>query len=393
MKILLINDYATPIGGAEIAILMLRQALRERGHDARLLSSSATSDDASGSADYACFGTTSPFRTLLQSANPWAFWQLRRTLVEFQPDVVHVKLFLTQLSPLILPLLRTVPSLYHVVWYRPVCPLGTKMLPGGTACTVAAGLPCYQNHCLPLRDWLPLMFQMKLWRRWRQAFNLIVANSEAVKRSLLAAGVGPVEVVRNGVPIQPQRPALSSPPTVAFAGRLVHEKGIDVLLRAFSKVIAHIPEARLVVAGDGPERDRLRRLVTDLGLSSTVSMPGHLSRPELEQLFARAWVQVIPSRWSEPFGIVAIEAMMRGTAVIASDSGGLVEIVQEGKTAILVPAGDVDALTGALRRLLSDRALSDQMGRAGRELALARFSEATFVDRFIELYQLLLRAA
>ena len=186
MKILLVNDYGTLAGGAEVQILLLRNELRKRGHDARLFTSSARPTTGESQADYECLGTISRFRTLLQTANPWAYLRLRQVLAGFQPDVVHVKMFLTQLSPLILPLLRDTPSLYHVAWYRPICPLGTKMLTDGTTCHVSAGVACYQNGCLPLRDWFPLMLQMKLWRRWREAFNLIVANSEAVKNRLVA---------------------------------------------------------------------------------------------------------------------------------------------------------------------------------------------------------------
>ncbi|MCS6859687.1 MAG: glycosyltransferase family 4 protein [Abditibacteriales bacterium] len=355
MKILLVNDYATLTGGAELMVAMLRDGLRQRGHDARLFASSARPLSAPSIADYECFGTTSRFRTLLQTLNPWACWRLRRVLAEFQPDVVHVSLFLTQLSPLILPLLREVPSLYHVLWYRPICPLGTKTLPDGTPCRSQAGVVCYRQRCLPLRDWVPLMLQMKLWRRWRHAFNLIVATSHAVKRCLIAEDIQPVEVVWGGVAVQPPRPPLAFPPTVAFAARLVWEKGADVLLQAFAKVVKGIPEARLLIAGDGPERERLQSMITDWGLSAQVSLLGHLSRADVERHFATAWVQVVPSRWAEPFGLVAAEAMMRGTAVIASSSGGLAEIVRDGQTGFLVPPGNAAALAEALARLLRVR--------------------------------------
>lgn len=391
MKILLVNDYATPTGGAELLTLSLRDELRRRGHDARLFASSARPGAGGGPADYECFGTTSRFRTLLQTANPWAFQKLRRALAEFRPDVVHVTMFLTQLSPLILPPLKGVPSLYSVVWYRPVCPTGTKMLPGGGACRKPAGVVCYREGCLPLRDWPPLMLQMNLWRRWRGAFDLIVANSETTKRRLLAEGVGPVEVVLNGVPLRAPRPPLSAPPTVVFSGRLVREKGVGVLLRAFAEVVAQLPEARLVIAGDGPERARVVGLINELRLSASVSMLGHLPRPELERRFAAAWVQAVPSLWAEPFGLVAAEAMMRGTAVVASDSGGLTEIVGRGETGLLVPPGDAGALAAALLLLLRDRRTAERMGAAGREDALARFSEGTYADKFVRLYQKLRR--
>ncbi|MBW4495131.1 MAG: glycosyltransferase family 4 protein [Oscillatoria princeps RMCB-10] len=390
MKILLVNDYGTPTGGAELMMLALREGLRQRGHDARLFASCAKGGAAESLADFECFGTTSSFRTLLQTANPPAAVKLRRVLAEFQPDIVHVKIFLTQLSPLILPLLKDIPSLYHVAWYRAICPLGTKMLPDGTSCIDRAGAVCYTKGCLPLRDWLPLMLQMKLWRQWRDAFNLIVANSEATKRRLVAEGIEPVEVVWYGIPIRPQRPPLSSPPTVAFAGRLVWEKGADILVRAFAKVAAEIPQARLLVAGDGPERDALASLISEHKLQQNVTFLGHLSREEMELHFASAWVQAVPSRWQEPFGIVAAEAMMRGTAAVASGSGGLTEIVRDGHTGFLIPPEDAGALTEALLRLLQNRDLAEQMGRSAREVALKDFSEATFVDRFIQLYKSLL---
>ena len=389
MKILLINDYGTLTGGAEVQVLALRDALRKRGHDARLFTSCARSSTVFSYADYECFGTTSRFRTLLQMANPWAYWQLYRVLTDFQPDVVHVMLFLTQLSPLILPLLEGVPSLYYVVWYRPVCPLGTKMLPDTTICQVPAGVVCYCNHCLPLRDWLPLMIQMKLWWRWRKAFKLFVAISEAVKNRLTIEGIGPVEVVRPGVLVRSPSRTRAPQPTVVFVGRLVREKGVDVLIRAFTKVVAQMPEARLLIAGDGPELNSLNMLINKMGVSSHVTMLGHLSHPEMECLFDGAWVQAVPSLWAEPFGLVAVEAMMRGTAVVASDSGGLTEIVRDGEAGFLVPPGNIEALAEALLLLLKDRGLAERMGEAGHEIALAQFNETAYVDRFIHLYQTL----
>ncbi len=386
MKILLISDYATPTGGAELMMLSLRDGLRKRGHDARFFASSAQPSDSKSLADYECLGTTSSFRTLLQSANPWAFLQLKRVLQEFQPDVVHVRLFLTQLSPLILPLLNNIPSLYHVAWYRAICPLGTKMLPDGKACSNAVGVACYGNGCLPLHDWVPLMLQMQLWKHWRNAFNLIVANSHAVKHDLVEQGIEPVEVIWNGIPIRLARPPLKSPPTVAFAGRLVKEKGVDILIKSFAKVIAKIPEALLLIAGEGEEHDRLTWLVEEFKLQENVIMLGYLSRPVLEQSLDSAWVQVVPSRWAEPFGIVATEAMMRGTAVIATDTGGLRETVRHEQTGFLIPPENIDVLAEALLRLLGDRLLAEQMGTKAREVALNHFTEEHFVNEFIELY-------
>ena len=390
MKVLLINDYATPTGGAEFLSLALRDGLRKRGHDARLFASSARPLNAESLADYECLGTLSRFRILLQTLNPWAWWKLRQVLAEFQPDVVHVTIALTQLSPLIFPLLKNVPAVYNAQWYRSICPVGTKILPSGKSCQFARGTVCYRNHCLPLQDWFLLTGQMYLVKRWFNVFDKVVAASEAVKERLSTTEINSIDVIWNGTPTCQSRPPLTSSPTVVFAGRLVWEKGVDVLLRAFAKVQQQIPGAKLLIAGDGLERNNLESLVHTLNLSSHVSLLGHLPRTALESLFAQAWVQVIPSRWAEPFGLVAAEAQMRGTAVIASNIGGLAEIVRHGQTGFLVPPDNTDVLAENLLTILQDKQLAERFGKLGRTIAIKHFSEDIFVNKFLDLYHQLL---
>ncbi len=136
---------------------------------------------------------------------------------------------------------------------------------------------------------------------------------------------------------------------VGYAGRLVSKKGVDVLISAMAIVLGNIPGARLLIAGDGPERRRLESQANDLGISGSVQFTGHLDATGTENALAAAWVQAVPSVWEEPFGLVAAESMMRGTAVVASRAGGLTEQVVEGETGYLVPPGDAGALAHAIR--------------------------------------------
>jgi glycosyltransferase involved in cell wall biosynthesis len=387
MKILLVNDYGVRYGGAELMLLALRDGLRRGGHDARLLASDYPLGGENSVADYEFPAIRPRWRALLRAANPQAYWRLRQVLAEFQPDIVHLGLFMTQLSPLVLPLLRNVPSLYHAHWYESICPIWTKLLPDGNICRAPAGAVCYQKRCLPRGGWLLAMLRMRLWNRWRGAFKIIVTCSEAVRGRLIAEGIAPVEVIRNGVPLRPARPPLADPPTVAFAGRLVKEKGVELLARAFARAAKEIPRARLLLAGNGPEEERLKKLTGDLGLSGSLRFLGHVPRDKMEDEFNAAWAQAVPSHWEEPFPAAALEAMMRGTAVVASRIGGLGEIVRENQTGLLVAPGDEQALAAALIRLLRDKELAEAMGRAGREVALADFSEENYVACFIRLYE------
>lgn len=382
LRILIVHDYGTPSGGAEHVSLLLRDGLRARGHDSWLYTSRARPLPLPVLADDTCFGTTSPARRVLQASNPWALRGLRRAIARFRPDVVHLRMFMTQLSPLVLRALHDVPTLLHLVNYDLVCPLNTKVLPDGTACSHHAGAVCRSTGCASAAGVARFATQRALWRSHRGAVDMAVANSHWLAGRLRTEGVDVDGVIWNGVPERPARAPLADPPTVSFAGRLYEKKGVDVLLRA----MADVPGATVVVAGDGPERGALERLATRLGLGERARFLGHLAPERLEQELATAWVHAVPSIWDEPFGITVAEAMMRGTAVVASDRGGPSEIVRAGESGLLVPPGDAAALAGAITRIVGDRALAERFGAAGRALARTELSNDVFLGRIEGLY-------
>lgn len=387
MRVLLINDYGMPTGGAEILTLRLRDALRGAGHEALFFSSTAGGDREKLESDVQCHGSSGTRGMLLQVWNPFAATKLRRLLKEFRPDVAHVGLFLTQLSPSILPVLRRVPTIYHAHWYRAICPTGSKRQPDGTICQVPAGLVCARVGCIPPQDFVPLQIQARLLARWKTVFRLILADSDWLKRRLEAENFGSAEVVWNGVDICPARPALGADPVVAFAGRMVPEKGLRVLLEAFRQLLDQLPKARLLLLGDGIERQSLEATIIRLKLTDAITWKPWLPHPEMQNFLTPSWVQVVPSLWEEPFGMAAIDAMMRGSAVIASRIGGLTEIVLHGETGHLTPPGDIGALAEALLRICGDRETAERLGRAARERALAHFTEARCLAQHVEWFE------
>lgn len=392
MKILLLNDYATPTAGAELVTLRLRDGLLAAGHDARVFASRAQLIAGPGFADADCFGTTSRLQLLSAFANPSAARALRRELDRFQPAVVHVNMFMWQLSPSILPVLRDVPSLYYAMVYNTICPVGTKLLPDGTACEHQAGMVCVREGCLTSREWAPRMLQHARWLRGRGAFERTIAVSIALRERLEGAGVAVDDVVWPGVPATAPGSGPGTRPTATYAGRLVSEKGVDVLLRAFRQVLDHHqPKARLLVAGTGPKESTLRALASRLGLDDAVVWLGQLTPDEMAVRFATAWAHVVPSTWAEPFGVTAIEAMMRGQPVVVSASGGLAESVVHRQTGLHVPPSDENALAGALGELLTDRPLAARMGIAARARALEMCTVERFTARMLSHYHDLAR--
>lgn len=384
MRILLVHDYGTLNGGAEVMIVNLRDELRARGHSARLFTSTARPLPLPVVADETCFGSVGPLRRGLQAFNPHARHRLRQVLKEFQPDVVLVKMFLTQLSPLILPLLREVPSVLSVVNYNLVCPLNTKTLPDGSSCFSPAGRVCKKSGCIPWLGVARHAAQRKLMNL--SVFKHIYANSAWVAARLQNEQVRVDSVVHNGVSERAHRPPLGDMPVVAYAGRLVPKKGVNVLISSMVQIRRHVPDARLLVVGDGPERSRLFDLANELGIGAAVDFVGHMDMPSMEKALVDAWVQVVPSVWEEPFGLVAAESMLRGTAVVASSSGGLTEQVIEGETGYLVPRGNARALAKAVVPILSNRDHAEALGKAGRRHALANFTFSRHVDQVEKIF-------
>jgi glycosyltransferase involved in cell wall biosynthesis len=171
-------------------------------------------------------------------------------------------------------------------------------------------------------------------------------------------------------------------PVVVYVGRLVPEKGVDVLLRALPGMLASQPCACLVIAGDGPERPELERLARELGVAGQVHFVG--TQHDVLPYYRLATVVAVPSRY-EPFGLVAVEAMAAGRPVVASRVGGLAETVVDGTTGRQTAPADPQALAEGLLGVLCSPEDAARMGAAGRERVRAEYTEERMVARVHDL--------
>lgn len=240
--------------------------------------------------------------------------------------------------------------------------LAAELAPAGVA-TIG------QDH-MHLGAYRPVL-RRQIVRAYRR-LDVVTTLTEADRAEYEAALAGsPVRVVRipNAAPALPERPSQRVHKVVVAAGRLVHAKGFDVLLRAFVPIAAEHPDWTLRVFGGGPRRDRLRALIDDLGLGGRAEL-----RPRTRDLhgeMGRAAVYALSSR-REGMPMVVIEAMGMGLAVVAFDCPtGPAEMIVHGRDGLLVPAGDVDALTAALRAVITDSGLRDRLGEAALRSARA----------------------
>jgi glycosyltransferase involved in cell wall biosynthesis len=196
--------------------------------------------------------------------------------------------------------------------------------------------------------------------------RLAICPSNALADAARSLGAREVRMIPSGVDVPPFVREEADPPEVLFAGRLSPEKGILELVEAANGM-------NLVVAGDGPLRERVP--------GARGFVPHHALGP----LYERAAVVACPSH-REGFGVVCAEAMAYGKPVVASGVGGLLDLVVDGETGLLVPPRDVGALRAALERLLGDRALRRRLGEAGRERIRRHFAWPAVTDATIAAY-------
>ena len=301
-------------------------------------------------------------------------------------SVVHTHQFD---DPSVLSHLRNDAPLLSSVHGFTLCTSGVHYFQPGDECQRAHGPGCVPNlllrGCAHTHDprWLPGSYRRASSARASlQACDLTISYSRAIDRHLAQNGVlrrtvvplfSTVPVVRGAGHEQRRR--------VVFAGRLVHAKGVDVLIRAVRSV-----EAELVICGEGRSLEGLRKLAQRLGVSDRVRFAGWLAPERLALELAEASVVAIPPRWPEPFGLVGIEAHAAGRPVVASATGGIEDWLDDGVSGICVAAGDAGELARALSELLADPARQARMGLAGRSNVSERFTERDHVAALLDAY-------
>lgn len=219
--------------------------------------------------------------------------------------------------------------------------------------------------------------------------DALIAPSRSVLGDIRAEFPNQVErirVIANGVPEHSGHSPSVNEKQVFASGRLSPEKGFSTLLTAWSLIISDHPGACLVIAGDGSRREAYETLTSKLGITESVQFVGWLSGEALQRELAESAFVAIPSTWAEPFGLVAVEAGMAGKTVVASRTGALAEIVQHGKTGLLVEAGDVPELASGLDYLLREPLTARKLGLAHQARVIDRYSLQRCVQEHINLY-------
>jgi glycosyltransferase involved in cell wall biosynthesis len=242
----------------------------------------------------------------------------------------------------------------------------------------------------------PLPFRLLERYVLNRADHGIVGNEESAGVWRAKGYAGPIDIIPQfGIDPQLFQPASApredGPLVVGFVGRLVQEKGVDLLLEALAGLTSSW-EAQ--IAGSGPEEARLRTLAHELGLAERVTFAGRVPAAQMPEFYHRLGVLVLPSRtrpnWKEQFGRVLVEAMACSVPVIGSDSGEIPRVIGDG--GLIASENQVDALRDCLAQLLDKPELRANLGRRGRERVLAHYTQSQIADRTHQVYRSVLGA-
>ncbi|HEV3310527.1 MAG TPA: glycosyltransferase family 4 protein [Chloroflexota bacterium] len=375
MRILLFSSTYPPlIGGVETVTHRLARELKDRGHDVTVVTNRYPRSLAGREVIDGIAVTRRLYPNLLPSPG-------RRRAITIAKQVLSIPLGAFELMELVREFRRVRPDVVNIHYFS---------YPAAYALLAArlARLPvvlCFHGSDAP---GVPYPATYPWAARWacRMAHRVICCSDDLASylHRSAAASTGKVSVSHYGVDAEGVASAgtlAGQEPFMLLPARLVEKKGVEIAIRAMAELGRSGVDARMVVIGSGPLDAELRALALDLGLDNNVIFAGSVEHEVAREMMARAQFVVVPSHW-EAFGMVCLEAMAAGRAIVGCDNGGIAEIVVAGETGLLVAPRDPSALAAAMALLLADPDRAEAMGHRGRDRVEASFTWAQMVDRY-----------
>jgi glycogen synthase len=391
MKVLIYSrSFAPLIGGVETYVMLLARGLASSSGagQSEAIQVTVTTQAAAGGFD----DSSLPFHVVRQPGLRALFHLIQRANI--------VQIAGPCLLPMLLAWLLRKPFVIEQHGYQSICPNGSLFFdPAKSVCPGYFMAKRYAK-CWECNRGAGTLRSVKMWlltffRRWlcnRATANAAISHHVQERLQLRNS-----RIIYYGIPDtahQIESPAsdhgLSSPPCFAYVGRLVSEKGLDVLVAAASMLKQDGLDFRLKFIGDGPERAHLQRRAAEQLPNGQVVFTGFVTGEELRRAVDEVAVMVMPSRCEETAGLSAIEQMMRGRLVICSDIGGLGEVV-DGAGLKFAPE-NAPALAALLRQVVENPQIVTEFGKKARERALQLFAEDRMIREHVELYREVMRS-
>lgn len=400
MKILMVNKFLYSRGGCETYMLKLAEEFKAKGHQVEYFGMydekntvGNTAGQYTSNMDFHSKGLARllyPFKIIYSTE---AARKIGKVLDEFKPDIVHMNNINFQLTPSIIYAIkkRNIPLVQTVHDYQMICPnhllYSFSEVKPCERCINGSKMNCLKYNCIhdsKIKSLLGVI-EAKLYTMLKtyKKVDLYVCPSKFLEDKLLSASdvyAGKTFAIHNFIekkPI-PQRVAAEKP-YIAFASRLSKEKGVELLAQA-AKLL---PDYTFAVAGSGPDDECLKNI-------PNVTMKGFLSGDELNSFVANARVMILPSVWYENCPLNILETHSFGVPVITMNSGGMAELVEDGKTGVLINEPTAEAIADAIKKCFEDEAFYATLQQNCEKLRERIIEVGDYCDVLTEKYQDLL---
>ena len=397
MKILMVNKFLYPRGGCETYMLNLAEELKAKGHEVEYFGMYDENNTVGNS--LGLYTTNMDFHSKGLARFLYVFKiiysfeakrKIEKVLDDFKPDVVHMNNINFQLTPSIIYAVkkRNIPLVQTVHDYQMICPNHLLYSFGEVKpcerCISGSKFNCFKYNCIHGSKVKSLIgsIEAKLYSilETYKKVDLYICPSKFLEEKLLSASElykGKTLALHNFIEKKPMpQKIVPEKPYVAFASRLSKEKGVDLLCETAKM----LPEYSFIVAGSGPDGECLKDI-------PNITMKGFLTGDELISLMANAKVMLLPSVWYENCPLSILETHSFGVPVITMNSGGMAELVEDGKTGALINEPTPEAIAEEIRRCFEDEEYYDILKQNCETMREKIIEVSEYSDIVIDKYQ------
>lgn len=395
MRILLVNKFHYLRGGSEKYYFELAQLLKSKGHTVGFFSMKHEENITTGDAEYFVeeidLNTGSKLKALDVIYSQENKRLMAKALEEFKPDIVHINNFQRQLSASIIDAIKekNIPIVMTAHDLNPICPASIMLYNGEVCddCITKGYAQCIKKKCVKgstLKSTLGVMEKKyydihKVFRK----IDCIISPSEFNKNQLVNGKLKYNEIVTlHNFVNESERNDYVLGEYAFYLGRLSKEKGILNLIEA----IGDIPNAKLLIAGDGPERERIEAYISEHKLDGRITLLGYQNQDSIHKYITNSRFVVIPSICNENCPYSVLEAMEIGKPIVASRIGGIPELIADGENGYLYKADDINELKEKLTLLLDDDEKVNSFAQKSRELYESYYSPDSYYNELIKIY-------
>lgn len=395
MRILLVNKFHYLRGGSEKYYFELAQLLKSKGHTVGFFSMKHEENITTGDAEYFVeeidLNTGSKLKALDVIYSQENKRLMAKALEEFKPDIVHINNFQRQLSASIIDAIKekNIPIVMTAHDLNPICPASIMLYNGEVCddCITKGYAQCIKKKCVKgstLKSTLGVMEKKyydihKVFRK----IDCIISPSEFNKNQLVNGKLKYNEIVTlHNFVNESERNEYVLGDYAFYLGRLSKEKGILNLIEA----IGDIPDAKLLIAGDGPERERIEAYISEHKLDGRITLLGYQNQDSIHKYITNSRFVVIPSICNENCPYSVLEAMEIGKPIVASRIGGIPELIADGENGYLYKADDINELKEKLTLLLDDDEKVNCFAQKSRELYESYYSPDSYYNELIKIY-------